>query len=148
MDRIPNKTKEMKRMKSFIEFKKSLLMLEDVTIPQLNDLEKMLDRVFANVGLDVEFTKHFIERVNDGRNGKPIEISELRDIFLKAYDTYKHKFEKMPEGFEAVLNDVQTKINLPFVIDYDRRNDQFDLVSKTVMRKHNFMTSSPKLRVK
>ena len=117
-------------------------------MPQLNDLEKMLDRVFAKVGLDVEFTKHFIERVNDDRNGKPIEIGELRDLFIKAYDTYKQKFEKMPEGFEAVLNDIQTKINLPFVINYDRRNDQFDLVSKTVMRKHNFMTSSPKLQVK
>ena len=123
-------------------------MLEEVTMPQLNDLEKMLDRVFAKVGLDVEFTKHFIERVNDSRNGKPIEIGELRNIFINAYDTYKQKFEKMPEGFEAVLNDIQTKINLPFLINYDRRNDQFDLVSKTVMRKHNFMTSSPKLQVK
>jgi len=28
-------------MKSFIEFKKSLLMLEEVTMPQLNDMGKM-----------------------------------------------------------------------------------------------------------
>ena len=36
---------------------------------------------------------------------------------------------------EAVLKDMQTDINMPFVLKYDKRNQEFELVAKTVMRK-------------
>jgi hypothetical protein len=44
---------------------------------------------------------------------------------------------------EAVLNDMQTDINMPFVLKWDGK--ELDLVAKTVMRKSNFATSNPKL---
>ena len=48
------------------------LLLEDVSQSQLNQVEKYLDKLWAKVGIDVEFTRHFMDRVNHARNGKPI----------------------------------------------------------------------------
>lgn len=129
----------MKSFKSFIT--------EEVTVQQLNDLEKMLDNAFKDTGLDIEWTKHFKERINDARNKPAITIHELREIFIKSLKKYKDRYKRMYDGFEAVLFDAQSKVNLPFVINYDRRNDEFDLVSKTIMRKKDFKTSTEKLKV-
>jgi hypothetical protein len=47
---------------------------------------------------------------------------------------------------EAVLNDMQTDINMPFVLKWDGK--ELDLIAKTVMRKQNFGTPDPKLSFK
>ena len=39
-----------------------------ITRSDLNQIEKYADRLFAAVGIDVEFTRHFMDRVNDTRN--------------------------------------------------------------------------------
>lgn len=130
-------------MKSFSSF----LSEEKITQSQLNDLEKVLDKLFKPVEINIEFTKHFMDRVNDARNGKDITIAELDSLYRKAYTKYKERFGKMYDGFEAVLADNQSKVNLPFVINYDRKNDDFALVAKTVMRKVDFKTSTPKMAV-
>ena len=41
---------------------------EEVTQKQLNDLERFADRLLDKFGIDVEFTKHFADRMNDDRN--------------------------------------------------------------------------------
>jgi hypothetical protein len=38
-------------------------------------------------------------------------------------------------------------INVPFVLQYDKQNQELDLVSKTIMRKKDFATSNQKLKV-
>ena len=47
------------------------LIKEDISMSQLDVVEKHLDKIWAKVGIDVEFTRHFHDRVNDARNGKP-----------------------------------------------------------------------------
>ena len=42
---------------------------------------------------------------------------------------------------------MQSDINMPFVLKWDRNAEQLDLIAKTVMRKKNFMTSNQKLTV-
>ena len=123
------------------------ILLENISKPELDKLESMLDKIFTRAGIDINFTRHFLDRVNDKRNGKPITIEELKEIFLKSYNKYKPELEKLPNDFEAVLNDVQTDINLPFVLKYDSKNKEMDLVSKTVMRKPNFKTRNKKYKV-
>ena len=123
------------------------MLCENISKPELDKLEAMLDKIFARAGIDINFTKHFLDRVNDKRNGKPITIEELKEIFLKSYNKYKPELEKLPNDFEAVLNDVQTDINLPFVLKYDSKNKEMDLVSKTVMRKPDFKTRNKKYKV-
>ena len=48
-----------------------------ITQSDVDTLEKFADKLFAKVGIDVEFTHHFLQRVNDERNVKPITVSEL-----------------------------------------------------------------------
>ena len=51
---------------------------------------------------------------------------------------------QMGPDAEAVMKDLQTDINMPFALRWDRENDELDLIVKTV-RKRGFMTSGPKL---
>ena len=69
-------------MKNFIkkQLRESLIVESYVTSSQLNQLEAELDKLFADVGIDIEFTKHFLERVNDARNGREITIDEMGNI--------------------------------------------------------------------
>ena len=43
---------------------KEEVKLMSVTAVDIQQLEQFADRIFANVGIDVEFTKHFKDRVN------------------------------------------------------------------------------------
>ena len=52
-----------------------------VTAVDMKQLETFADRIFADVGIDVEFTKHFMDRVNSERNEKPIVPAELTRLF-------------------------------------------------------------------
>jgi hypothetical protein len=118
---------------------------EFVTQSELNDVEKIADEWFEDYGIDVQFTKHFIERVNDERNGKPISAEELEDLFTQTAEKYGEKLANLPDDYQAVLFKLRNDINLPFALNYDDKNDEMDLVAKTVMRKKNFQTSNPKL---
>lgn len=113
----------------------------------LNQLEKVLDKLFASANIDIEFTKHFLDRINNKRNKEQITINELRQIFTKTYKKYKDILSKSDADFEAVLNDLQTDLNIPFVLIWDKKNNELDLVSKTIMRKKNFKTSNKKFKV-
>lgn len=135
-------------IKPFIQF---ITELTDdnppVTDEQLQKLEKYLDYLYDAIGIDVEFTRHFIERVNDARNGKQITVAELVDIFRKSYEKHGDVMKNAKEGWEAVLFDRSSDINMPFVLKYDSRKKEMDLVVKTTMRKHSFLTRSKKLVV-
>lgn len=117
-----------------------------LTKQDLDTVEKYADRIFAKIGLDVEFTRHFLDRVNDARNGKQITQAELTRLFKQSFQKHKKTFEKLPKDVEAVLNDIKTDINMPFVIQVDRKGE-LDMVAKTIMRKKNFSTSNKKYTV-
>ena len=110
---------------------------EEVTQRDLDNVEKYADKLFAKVGLDIEFTKHFKDRVNDERNKKPITPAELIRLFKQTYKKYGKKISPMGAGAQAVIHDMQTDVNMPFVLQPDR-GGMLDLVAKTVMRKKNF----------
>jgi len=116
-----------------------------ITQSDIDQIEKYADRLFASLDIDVEFTRHFMDRVNDARNIKQITVAELIRLFKQAYRRHGKKIAKMPDDANAVINDMKTNINLPFVLKYKR--GEIELVAKTVMRKKNFTTSasSPKL---
>lgn len=119
-------------MKSFSEF-----IIEKVTQSQINDLEKFADRILAKYDIDIEFTRHFVDRVNDDRNNPDISIAELQKLFKKIQ---KHKGEeiKKMKDHEVVLKDLQTDLNIPVVVKY--KDGEFVVTNKTIMRKKNFKT--------
>jgi len=113
---------------------------ETITTVDLQQLETFADKLFAKVGIDVEFTRHFLDRVNDERNKKPITMAELTRLFKQEFKRWAKPIAQMGPGQEAVMKDLQTDINLPFALQYDRANNELDLIAKTVMRKKDFKT--------
>jgi len=126
---------------------KDTYMSEDVTQSQLNALEKVVDKVFGQVGIDVEFTRHFLDRANDARNGEPISIKELAMLFKKEYQRWGKPIAQMGPNAQAVLKDLESDINVPFVLQWDRENNELDMIAKTVMRKKDFKTSNKEFPV-
>lgn len=111
-----------------------------VTAVDIQQLEQFADRIFANVGIDVEFTKHFKDRVNSERNAKPIVPAELTRLFKQERKRYGKPIAQMGPDSEAVMRDLQTDINVPFALVFDKNNNELDLIAKTVMRKKDFDT--------
>ena len=120
---------------------KYLIEAEDpITDADLKNLEMWADKLFSAVGLDIEFSRHFKERVNDARNKVQITFSELTRLFRETYRKYGRKIADLSPNIEAVIKDMETDINVPFIISYDRRTQELDLVAKTIMRKKGFKT--------
>lgn len=116
-----------------------------ITQAQLNGLEAAADKVFSKLGIDIEFTRHFLDRVNDERNRTQITIKELGMLFAKEYKKWGRKIATMPVDAEAVMKDLSSEINIPFVLNKDGKEK--DLVAKTVMRKKDFKSPDPALPV-
>jgi len=114
---------------------------EDITKSQLNAIENYADKLFAKLGIDIEFTKHFLDRLNDKRNIKPISVPELMGMFKRLHKKHGKPLSKVDDDFDAVVKDFNSNINIPFAINVTP-ND-IDLVAKTVMRKKDFKTSTP-----
>ncbi len=114
---------------------------EEITKSQLDAIEVYVDKLFAKLGIDIEFTKHFLDRVNDKRNIKPISVPELVGMFKRLHKKHGKPLSKVDDDFDAVVKDFNNNINIPFAINVTP-ND-IDLVAKTVMRKKDFKTSTP-----
>ena len=120
---------------------------KQITPSDLEALETFADRIFGKVGIDVEFTRHFLDRVNDERNGKQITASELTRLFKQEYKRWGQPIAQMGPDQEAVMKDLVTDINMPFALRWDKENEELDLIVKTVMRKPDFKTSNKEFPV-
>ena len=121
------------------------LIKEDISMSQLNVVEKHLDKIWAKVGIDVEFTRHFHDRVNDARNGKPINTAELLRIYKQIYKRYGKPISQLSKGTEILLKDMSTDINVPVVLRWNGR--ELEMIAKTVMRKKNFKSRTRKYSI-
>lgn len=121
------------------------LILEDVSQSELNQVEKYLDKVWAKVGIDVEFTRHFMDRVNDARNIKPISPAELIKIYRQVYKKYGKPISRLTSGVNILLKDMSTDINVPVVLRWNGK--ELEMIAKTIMRKKNFKSSTKKYAV-
>lgn len=129
-----------------LSFKEFLLENECViySSDQIKSLERFADNLLDKFGIDIEFTKHFGERMGDTRNEPCIKIAELQQLFKKI-EKDKAKKIKAAGDSEAVLVDLQKELNLPFVIEIDD-NDEFVVRFKTIMRKRDFKTPNVKIK--
>ena len=116
---------------------------KEIKKSDLDQIEKYADSLFGALDIDVEFTRHFLDRVNDKRNKRPIVPAELTRLFKQTYKKFGKTIRKLGPDAEAVINDMKTDINMPFVLNL--KGGELELVAKTVMRKKNFQTSNPKL---
>ena len=121
------------------------LINEDISMSQLNQVEKHLDKIWAKVGIDVEFTRHFHDRVNDRRNGKPINTAELLRIYKQIYKKYGKPISKLSNGVNILLKDMSTDINVPVVLSWNGK--ELEMRAKTIMRKKNFKSRTKKYAI-
>tara|TARA_R100000030_G_scaffold43076_2_gene32432 strand:- start:1741 stop:3132 length:1392 start_codon:yes stop_codon:yes gene_type:complete len=140
--RVMGKTAEAAVYRKYIEKMKKITKQknEDFTQKDVNDLEKFADRILAKYGIDVEFTRHFVDRLNDPRNSPAIKVSELQKFFKKIQRNKGRNIRNNPD-VEAVLKDMSTNLNLPVVIK-TKGDDSFEVTNKTIMRKKDFKTTS------
>jgi hypothetical protein len=113
----------------------------------LDQLEVFADKVFGKVGIDVNFTRHFLDRVNDERNIKQITKGELTRLFKQEAKRWAKPIARLGPDAEGTMKDLQTQINLPFVLVWDQNNQELDLIAKTVMRKKDFKTRNTEFPV-
>ena len=115
------------------------LLEEEVSRKDINDLEKFADRILKKYGVDIEFTKHFVDRMNDPRNSPEIKVSELQRFFKKIQKNKARNIINNPDT-QAVLKDMSTNLNLPVVIK--TKGNEIEVTNKTIMRKKDFKTTS------
>jgi len=125
----------MKRFNSYLDERACDL----VSMKQIKAFEKFVDNMFKRFNIDFNFTKHFGDRMGDDRNDPCISMKELADFIKKIYKR-QGKSIKGVAGAEAVIKDMQSDLNIPVAVKYDQKNDEFDVVMKTIMRKKNFHT--------
>ena len=138
--RVMGKTAEANVYRAYIEKMKKKtkeMQKENVSQREINDLEKFADRILKKYGVDIEFTKHFVDRLNDPRNTPEIKVSELQKFFKKIQRNKAKNIINNPDT-EAVLKDMSTNLNLPVVIK--TKGNDFEVTNKTIMRKQNFST--------
>ena len=109
----------------------------------VDDVEKFADRILKKYDIDIEFTRHFIDRLNDPRNNPEIKIAELQRCFKKIQRAKGQNIRNNPD-VELVLKDMSSNLNLPVVIK--KRGDSFEVINKTIMRKPDFKTTSKVIR--
>ena len=140
--RVMGKTGPADVYRAYIEKMKKITKQknEDFTQKDVSDLEKFADRILKKYDIDVEFTRHFVDRLNDPRNSPEIKVSELQRFFKKIQKNKGRNIRNNPD-VEAVLKDMSTNLNLPVVIK-TKGDDSFEVTNKTIMRKKDFKTTS------
>lgn len=115
-------------------------IFEDITPQELYTVERFANDLFNKLGVDVQFSAHFVQRVNDPRNKPGIYVDDLIDMFRKEYQQHGKDLAQLPGEAQGVLRDAFTKLNLPFVIT--QRYGGKTLLAKSTMRKKVFGTTS------
>ena len=115
---------------------RELFLREEVI--NINQIEAFADRVFAKVGIDVNFTRHFIDRLRT--RDAMITSAELTRLFKQEAKRWGKPIAQMGPEAQGVMKDLKTDVNVPFVLQWDDTNQELDLIAKTVMKKKNFST--------
>lgn len=118
----------------------------EMTNDELASVKQFCDELWGRLGVSVTFTSHFIDRLDDIRNGKQITSGELMRLFKKEYSLYGKEIAELPDDAQGVMTDVMTHINLPFVTNHNGLDTE--LVAKTIMRKPTFQSTSKFFKIR
>jgi len=113
--------------------------LHEMSAQDLQDAERVIEYLFKHLNLDVVWTTHFKDRIQ-GRESDVTKY-ELAGAFQKMKEKYGERLLAARENhreFVGVLKDLATELNIPFAIDFDRKNslnNKYKLRGITIMRK-------------
>ena len=109
-----------------------------ITKGDVKFVDDMADKKLAPIEIDLS-GNHFFDRLNDPRNYPDISVEELEDFFDKLSDEKEEFIEFLQKYREIVVKDTETNINIPFMKLANKA------IAKTIMRKKNFLSSTPVL---
>ena len=116
------------------------LRINEIPMADLQKIDQFADKQLNP--LDVVITdKHFFDRLNDPRNGKEISQAELIGFFKRLGKNKKQFLDFLDKYQEMVAVDDRTNINIPFMKQANKA------IAKTIMRKKDFKSSTPKLDI-
>ena len=108
-------------------------LYELTSTAEVNELERQLDKLMSTLGLDVEFTRHFIERILGRERG--VSVEDIVRSFSQLKSKYKSRLlraKKQPD-YSAVLRDFDQDLNIVFGIKPVK--DGHELVNITIKQK-------------
>ena len=113
-------------------------------------LEKILDDMFEDLGIDINFTRHFKERVIE----RGLTEEDIIELMKKIYDTHGDEVADLGKDENRVFTHIRRLIDIAAINKGYGEDYLKDLVLKTAykrnsLREPEFRTnrSSPKLRV-
>lgn len=126
-----------KAFKSAVKAGKKILDTEtnEITRTDVYSVDNYADNRFSPNDV-VLTTNHFLSRVTDKRNDKPISSAELIGFFKRLSKNKKKFIEFLQKYKEIVAHDNRTDLNIPFVKQAN------SIIAKTVARKPNFTSSN------
>jgi hypothetical protein len=111
--------------------------VDEISLTAMNSVKKYAEEKLSP--LDINFTHHFFDRLNDPRNIKPISEEELVRFFEKLSEKKDQLIDFLNQYNEVIVKDDLTNINIPLILSANK------IFAKTVMRKKNFLSSNPKI---
>lgn len=113
-------------------------ILFEIPTDDLQQLDRFADKQMSPIDI-VLSGRHFLDRLVDPRNEKPISVAELTGFFKRLARKKTEFVEFLKKYGEIVAKDNRTKINIPFMQQANKA------IAKTIMRKDDFKTPSLKL---
>jgi mannose-6-phosphate isomerase-like protein (cupin superfamily)/predicted GNAT family acetyltransferase len=114
-------------------------LLSEIPMDDLQQINKFADKQLNPI--DIVITdRHFLDRLTDPRNKKPISAAELIGFFKRLAKKKDQFVDFLKKYGEIVAKDTRTKINIPFMKQANKA------IAKTIMRKDDFKTPSPELK--
>lgn len=112
---------------------------EEMSQADLKSVEAYADKELSPN--DIDFSKHFFDRLNDPRNIKPISPAELIGFFKRLARKKNELNDFLNKYNQIVASDNRTNINIPLLQTTDK------IIAKTIMRKKDFQTPDPKIEL-
>jgi hypothetical protein len=109
---------------------------EEITPDQIKQADAFADKQLAPIDVDLT-SKHVFDRLTS--RDSDVTLAQLIGFFKRLGQNKKEFFDFFKKYKEIVATDKRTDLNIPFL------NMTNKAIAKTIMRKDNFMSSSPKL---
>lgn len=118
----------------------------------IDDVQREIKKMYLPLGLEVNFTKHFVSRIVDdavdasGHQRDNISPEELTKVFvaLKKYhrsifdEAHNFDDEIKTNKFDGVVLDLPRKISIPFALEFSKAKGRYIMTCKTVIKRENF----------
>ena len=112
------------------------ILKEIVTPDEIKQIDNFADQVLSPVDIDLS-SKHVLDRLT-GRESD-VTFEQLIGFFTRLGQHKKEFIDFFERYNEIVATDRKSKLNIPFI------NLTNKAIAKTIMRKLNFLSDTPKL---